>query len=240
MQETSRFWRDLSLVTAEILLSLLLFAAVIAILVFIIRPHVRKYKPVDLAIFEKLNKVTGRRRIKFMLFITFLGKHQFLIPANLVLIFFFLFIRHQTWFSIRVAAIALSSLALMLLLKQLFRRRRPLAPLLKAVRGLSFPSGHAIMAVTFFGMVIYIVRHTVTDPALRIILIILLVILIFLIGFSRIYLRVHYTSDVLAGFIIGTIWLLISLAVLDRLEKYFIDEKTLVRPSILHFPAQSG
>src|SRR5687767_14762486 len=109
MQETSRFWRDLSLVTAEILLSLLLFAAVIAILVFIIRPHVRKYKPVDLAIFEKLNRITGHRRNKFMLFITFLGKHQFLIPANLALIFFFLFIRHQTWFSIRVAAIALSS-----------------------------------------------------------------------------------------------------------------------------------
>ena len=240
MQETSRFWRDLSLVTAEILLSLLLFAAVIAILVFIIRPHVRKYKPVDLAIFEKLNKITGRRRNKFMLFITFLGKHQFLIPANLALIFFFLFIRHQTWFSIRVAAIALSSLALMLLLKQLFRRRRPLAPLLKAVRGLSFPSGHAIMAVTFFGMVIYIVRHTVTDPALRITLTVLLVILIFLIGFSRIYLRVHYTSDVMAGFIIGTIWLLISLAVLDRLENYFMDERALGGPSISHFPARSG
>ena len=153
-----------------------------------------------------------------MLFITFLGKHQFLIPANLLLIFLFLSVSAYTWFSIRVAAIALSSLALMFLLKYLFRRKRPLAPLLKAARGLSFPSGHAIMAVTFFGMLIYIVVHTVDNSLARFLLITGLVILIFLIGFSRVYLRVHYPSDVIAGFIIGTVWLLISLSVLHRLE----------------------
>lgn len=155
-----------------------------------------------------------------MLFITFLGKHQFLIPANLILIFYFIVVKKQTWFSIRVITIAISSLVLMLLLKQLFQRKRPLSPLLKAARGLSFPSGHAIMAVTFYGLLIYILQHTITIEWLKWILFILVLGLIILIGFSRIYLRVHYASDVLGGFIIGLLWLLISLAVLKWLEGY--------------------
>jgi len=55
---------------------------------------------------------------------------------------------------------------------------------------------------------------------LKWIITILVIVLIILIGFSRIYLRVHYASDVLGGFIIGLLWLLISLAVLKWLEGY--------------------
>lgn len=106
----------------------------------------------------------------------------------------------------------------MILLKQLFRRKRPLSPLLKAAKGLSFPSGHAIMAVTFYGLLIYILQHTIDTGWIKIIATILLIVLMLLIGFSRIYLRVHYTSDVLAGFIIGLLWLMISLAILQWLE----------------------
>jgi membrane-associated phospholipid phosphatase len=111
----------------------------------------------------------------------------------------------------------------MLLLKQLFQRKRPLSPLLKAAKGLSFPSGHAIMAVTFYGLLIYIISYMITPDILRWVLTFLVVILIILIGFSRIYLRVHYASDVLGGFIIGLLWLMISLAVLKWLESYAIS-----------------
>ena len=155
-----------------------------------------------------------------MLFITFLGTHIFLIPANLLLIFYFVFVKNKTWFSIRVFTIAISSLLLMILLKQLFQRKRPLSPLLKAARGLSFPSGHAIMAVTFYGLLIYIVQHTILIEWLAVLLTVLLIVLIIWIGYSRIYLRVHYASDVIAGFIIGLCWLLISLAVINKLENY--------------------
>ena len=116
----------------------------------------------------------------------------------------------------------------MLLLKQLFQRKRPLSPLLKAAKGLSFPSGHAIMAVTFYGLLIYILQHSITIDWLRYILTILIVLLIFLIGFSRIYLRVHYASDVLGGFIIGLLWLMISLAVLNWLEGYVASFKEVI------------
>ena len=213
-------WEITTLIIGEVLLTLSVFSAIIALIVFSIRKPVKKHKPIDMLIFDKIKPRVNTINNKIMLFITFLGKHQFLIPANLILIFYFLLVKRQTWFSIRVITIAISSLVLMLLLKQLFQRKRPLSPLLKAAKGLSFPSGHAIMAVTFYGLLIYILQHSITIDWLNWLLTILVVVLIFLIGFSRIYLRVHYPSDVAAGFIIGLLWLLISLAVLKWLEGY--------------------
>jgi undecaprenyl-diphosphatase len=208
------------LIVAATLLSLVLFIAVIAILVFLIRNPLRKYKSVDLGVFDRLQSWTSANKNRFMLFVTFLGNHKFLIPANLLVIFYFLSVAHQNWFSIRVLTIALSSLVLMLLLKTLFQRKRPLSPLLKAAKGLSFPSGHSIMAVTFYGLLLYILLHTINAEWVKWLLAILLIALIILIGFSRVYLRVHYASDVLAGFIIGLLWLWISLIILNNLEEY--------------------
>jgi undecaprenyl-diphosphatase len=180
----------------------------------------RRYKPLDLAVFDRMQAWPNPRRNRFMMAITFLGKHQFLIPANLLLIFYFLWVARQTWLSIRVLAISLSSLVLMLLLKALFGRKRPLSPLLKTAKGLSFPSGHALMSVTFFGIIIYWVLHTGLPEWLTTLTVALLTIVILLIGFSRVYLRVHYASDVIAGFIIGLIWLLIALGMVGEAEFY--------------------
>jgi membrane-associated phospholipid phosphatase len=208
------------LIVAETLLSLVLFAAVIGILVFLVRKRIRKYKPADLAVFDRLQRWVSPANNRAMLFFSFLGSHKFLIPANLLLIFFFLFSLHQSWFSIRVITIALSSLVLMFLLKYLFQRKRPLSPLLKAARGLSFPSGHAIISVTFYGLLLHISWNLLETGLLRWVIAVLLITIILFIGYSRIYLRVHYASDVISGFIIGVLWLLISLWVLDNLEEY--------------------
>lgn len=213
-------WEITTLIIGEVLLTLATFSAIIALIVFSIRKPIRKHKPIDMMIFDKIHPRVNTFNNKFMSFITFLGKHQFLIPANLILIFYFLVVKKQTWFSIRVVTIAISSLVLMLLLKQLFQRKRPLSPLLKAAKGLSFPSGHAIMAVTFYGLVIFILQQSIASDWLKWLVTTLLVALIILIGFSRVYLRVHYASDVAAGFIIGLLWLIISLAVLKWLESY--------------------
>ncbi|TMI72737.1 MAG: phosphatase PAP2 family protein [Bacteroidetes bacterium] len=208
------------LIVAETLLSLVLFTAVIGILVFLVRKRIRKYKPADLAVFDRLQRWVSPANNRAMLFFSFLGSHKFLIPANLLLIFFFLFSLHQSWFSIRVITIALSSLVLMFLLKYLFQRKRPLSPLLKAARGLSFPSGHAIISVTFYGLLLHISWNLLETGLLRWAIAVLLITIILFIGYSRIYLRVHYASDVISGFIIGLLWLLISLWVLDNLEQY--------------------
>lgn len=216
------FWEIAALVAGYIVFSMMLLTAIIAVLVFINLQWLRKHKPSDLAVFSRLEPYTGTITNRLMLAITFLGKHQFLIPANLFLIFYFL-LMERGWYSARVITISLSSLALMFGLKFLFRRKRPLSPLLQAARGLSFPSGHAIMSITFYGLLVVITSQSAIPQPWSTLLIIALVVLIAMIGFSRIYLRVHYTSDVIAGFTIGLVWLLVSLAILNRIETLYTN-----------------
>ena len=159
-------------------------------------------------------------RTDIMEFFTFLGTHTFLIPANLLLTAWFLFIKKRKWYSIKVPAIALSALLLMFTLKLVFRRDRPVDPLLQIAKGFSFPSGHALMSVTFYGLLIVIIWQNINRKWLKWVLSFFLVLLILAIGLSRIYLRVHYASDVLAGFSVGLVWLLLSLWILGRIEKY--------------------
>jgi undecaprenyl-diphosphatase len=162
----------------------------------------------------------------FMLFITFLGKHDLLIPLNFVLIAFFIY-RKERWFATRIAALSLSSLLLMFMLKFFFQRNRPLQPVIDEVSGYSFPSGHALISVVFYGLFIHMVWHEVKTTWLRTLLIIILGILILLIAFSRIYLRVHYASDVIAGIAVGFFWLVLSLRIIHQVEKRFVARKAL-------------
>jgi membrane-associated phospholipid phosphatase len=155
---------------------------------------------------------------KLMEIITFFGSHYFLIPANLLVALFFLFTK-KSRYSIKVSAIALSSVLIMLGLKLLFNRHRPLIPLLEPARGLSFPSGHAFMSVCFYGLLMIIIwKEERPHPVLKWALLLLVVALLLSIGFSRIYLRVHYFTDVVAGFCIGSFWLLLSSFMIDRIR----------------------
>ena len=155
---------------------------------------------------------------KLMEIITFFGSHYFLIPANLLLSLFFLFTK-KSRYSIKVSAIALSSVLIMLGLKLLFNRHRPLIPLLEPAKGLSFPSGHAFMSVCFYGLLMIIIwKEERPHPVLKWTLLLIVVTLLLSIGFSRIYLRVHYFTDVLAGFCIGSFWLLLSSFMIDRIR----------------------
>ena len=227
---TKRFWKGAGVVSLEMLFAMSLFTAVLTLLVMAVRPFIRHYKYIDLQILDSLKGHTSEGMNNFMLAITFLGKHPFLIPANLVLIAFFLFVYRKSWFSIRIAAISLSSLAFTFALKYLFMRKRPEAPLLFEAEGYSFPSGHAVMSVTFYGLLIYIITQSVANKALRWTINSLLVILILLIAFSRVYLRVHYVSDVVVGLIVGLTWLLISLYILKRIEEFNKHVPSLQKP----------
>ena len=214
-----RFWKGLLVVSSEMLLTMIVFTGILAAIVFAIRPEARQYKQIDLDILVALRPLVRPWLNNFMRFITLFGQHQFLIPANLLLITYFLTIRRKSWFSIRIAAIGLSSLGLMFALKLMFMRQRPVDPLLYEADGYSFPSGHAVMSVAFYGVLIYICSITIQSKAMRWIVYVMLSLLILCIGFSRIYLRVHYASDVIAGLIIGLVWLFISLYALKRIEK---------------------
>jgi len=88
--------------------------------------------------------------------------------------------------------------------KEIFKKLRPaLEYHLIQVEGYSFPSGHMLVAVCFYGVLIYIIFKLVKNNWLKYILSALLMLLIFLIGLSRIYLGVHYPSDVIGSLFLG-------------------------------------
>ena len=217
----AKVWASLALLSVEMIVILALFFAALTAFGWLVRRvFVLEKTEFDNRAFEVLGGYVNPINTDVMRFFTFLGTHYFLIPANLLLIVWFLFIRPHKWHSIKVPAIAISSLIIMLLLKQFFGRDRPLIPLLHAASGFSFPSGHAFMSTTFYGLLAYIVWKDGGSRAFRLTLGISLGVLILLISLSRIYLRVHYTSDVLAGLSLGIVWLVISITASRRMEQW--------------------
>ena len=105
-----------------------------------------------------------------------------------------------------IASLTSSAGLISWLLKELISRPRPsgeLVQLLSESLGLSFPSGHATLAFVFCGFLFYLAPRLVKQPAVIGILRALLIALILLIGTSRIYLGVHWTSDVVGGLFLG-------------------------------------
>ena len=93
-------------------------------------------------------------------------------------------------------------------LKFAIQRPRPDVSLrLVDIGGFSFPSGHSMAAMAFFGLLVWLVWHGVRSRAARIGLVAALCAMICAVGFSRVYLGVHYASDVLAGFCASLVWL---------------------------------
>ncbi len=75
----------------------------------------------------------------------------------------------------------------------------------------SFPSGHSTVAIAFFGFVAYYIIHHITGKSKKSLVVFGSIIFIGLIGFSRLYLGVHYLSDVLGGFLLGGLWLIVGI-----------------------------
>lgn len=101
-------------------------------------------------------------------------------------------------------------------LKTLLQRPRPTGFRIINETGYSFPSGHSMISMAFYGLLIYLIYKNVKNKYLKFTLIIILFILIISIGLSRIYLGVHYTSDVLAGFLLSIAYLIFYCHVVDK------------------------
>ena len=124
----------------------------------------------------------------------------------------------------KIGVSIISNLAIITLLNQLLKRivQRPRPTEFRIVEesGYSFPSGHSMVSMAFYGYLIYLIYKYVKNKYLKWISIILLSILICFIGISRIYLGVHYTSDVLGGFFISISYLIIYISAVN---KFFIE-----------------
>ena len=145
-------------------------------------------------------------------FITNFGGAIFLIILTITL--FILIKNKKIGLSIILNLIVITGLNQ--ILKNILQRPRPTEYRLIEETGFSFPSGHSMVSMAFYGYLIYLIYKYVKNKDLKWISIVLLSILICSIGISRIYLGVHYTSDVLGGFLISLSYLIVYTLIVNR------------------------
>lgn len=107
------------------------------------------------------------------------------------------------------------------IVKHIIKRPRPTSALIKLPKSFSFPSGHTMCATLFYLFLIYLVRKNVKDKSVKNLLTIILAIIPIMIGLSRIYLGVHYTTDVLFGAILGSVTLIPFVEIYKCVKKEF-------------------
>ena len=105
------------------------------------------------------------------------------------------------------------------LLKRILQRPRPTEFRIIEETGYSFPSGHSMVSMAFYGYLIYLIYRYVKNKYVKWISIAFLSVLICSIGVSRIYLGVHYTSDVLGGFLVSISYLILFISTVNKFQQ---------------------
>src|SRR5688572_13878099 len=156
-----------------------------------------------------VNQLASPAMTTVMRGISFLGSTLFLILATTAVII---------WFAVRrwgreaklMAVTMVGASLLNVSLKLAFKRTRPL-PFFEVLppESYSFPSGHALTSACFFGALAAIITARIKRKQTRILVWVLCTTIFLLVGFSRIYLGVHHTTDVIAGFAAALIWILV-------------------------------
>lgn len=103
-------------------------------------------------------------------------------------------------------------------LKRIIRRPRPIGYRLIKIGGYSFPSGHAMVSMAFYGYLLYLAYTCIEDKRKRNIIMSCLIAIIILVGISRIYLGVHYCSDIITGYSISIIYLIAYTKILKKIK----------------------
>ncbi|OAB43851.1 phosphatase PAP2 family protein [Paenibacillus antarcticus] len=132
-----------------------------------------------------------------------------------VMFILYIFLGHRTELVFLVCVVIGSSL-LNTLLKLIFKRARPDINRIAEAHGYSFPSGHSMAAFTLYGVIAFLLWKHVPTAVGRVTIIILSSLFITLIGVSRIYLGVHYPSDILGGYLMSACWLTGSIWIYQR------------------------
>ncbi|HXL55697.1 MAG TPA: phosphatase PAP2 family protein [Chitinophagaceae bacterium] len=211
--------RLLKLISLELIAVACLFIAALFLFAWIAHEAVYENEDAfDQKIFAFLASYTSTSFLKVMEIFTFFGSILFLLPAYIILVTYF-FIKKKFRYCIDIAIISLSSSGLMFALKELFHRQRPDLPLIKSIATTySFPSGHALSSFIFCSVIIDLIWEGKLKLVWKWLFSILLLLFSFTIGISRIVLKMHYATDVIAGFCLGIAWVIISFRILKRIE----------------------
>lgn len=178
--------------------------------------------PYDELVTGYVTSFRGEGLTDYFIFVTHLGDRYAYVVVTIILAAFY-FVKQRSWkFILQTTLVLLLASLSNIVLKRAINRARPSLEHLVSVNTLSYPSGHSMSAMAFYGFLIFLcLRYSMPQP-LRYLLIAVLALLIFSIGLSRIYLGVHYPTDVAAGFIGGFIWVCfctVLFSLIDLLRK---------------------
>lgn len=172
----------------------------------------------DSAVYALVFTYLSEELTRIMRFITFLGSDWGLSIISLIILFAAYISKERKYLlrSLMVLVNLAAGASLNYILKQLFHRPRPDLHRLIEIGGYSFPSGHSMSSMIFYGFLIYLIvryikhwfKYTIAG---------VLCLLVLAIGISRIFLGVHYASDVLGAYIFGLGWLIIYIRFSDKL-----------------------
>lgn len=178
----------------------------------------------DTVIYQWVETIRTPLLTKLMLFITLMANYQ-IITGALILGIILLGLAKKWRYAWALITSVMVGILFTELTKILFARPRP--PLQNALiptDGFSFPSGHSYFAIVFYGLITYFWVKHFNNKVVKIVIGILGIGLGLMIGFSRIYLGVHWTTDVLAGLASSGIWWLLIVGYIEYQNKYFATE----------------
>jgi len=205
------------LLTETLIAGLIATALALLVLSWLGREIVAGVTPeVDDALRRTIHSHASPRLTPIMIAASRYGGPAWLVPLGLCLALAFLI--HDWHRGAFLVVVTLGGAGLLnALLKHVFARTRP-APFFDypLPGSASFPSGHAFFAASFLGGLAVLVTSRIRSLALKIGLWLLVLALILLIGFSRVYLGVHYPSDVFAGYAVAVVWVT-AVALGDRI-----------------------
>ena len=193
-----------------------------ALLLFVILGYVVKFHPNYLKDFDSLIQITLRGDLPhtltfFFSSVTSLINTPVIMTWVAVLAGFFLY---KKWWSeaiLLIGNLALTGL-LVAFLKNIYQHSRPAIQHLVEEVGFSFPSGHALASTLIFGTLLIIVSQRIKSVQTKRILQSLMIVMIFIIMTSRVYLGVHYPTDVLGSFLLGLGILHVEFPYYDKLR----------------------
>jgi membrane protein DedA with SNARE-associated domain/membrane-associated phospholipid phosphatase len=157
--------------------------------------------------------------------ITLLGKSQ-VILGFIVILVALLWLWRKQYYILSLFIAAADSEAFTYLGKLAFHRPRPELAVY-AEHSFSFPSGHATIAVAFYGFIGYLLMRFVQSWNRKVNILFTTILIIIAIGFSRVYLGVHYISDVWSGYLVGAMWLIIAISFSEWREHQGRSDKSL-------------
>jgi undecaprenyl-diphosphatase len=176
------------------------------------------FRSFDNAILQFIYGARGPMLTNMFLVFTFMGDSSFIlsVTALLGIIFFY-----KKWFAyfLLFSGTMFGSAVSTSLLKILAHRARPSFSPLIPENAFSFPSGHATLSVAFFGLIAYLSASNVRTRTMRVNIFFVWLFAVFIIGLSRLYLGVHYPTDILAGYLAGLFFLCFGIGLFERFAK---------------------